>query len=238
MTDGNFIVEGFVAPPHPKGIYLVGEHVRLEPLNVEKHSEDLFEANAIDVAGENWAYLAYGPFETLEDYQNWLADEAAKQDPAFFAILRQSDGRAVGVASFLRINQTDGSIEVGHINYSPLLQRTREGTEAMFLMMKWAFESGYRRYEWKCNASNAKSRYAAQRLGFSYEGVFRQMTISKGRNRNTAWFAAIDKEWDSLHECFVKYLRDENFDANGKPLVSLSALTKPILYKFDNNEFI
>lgn len=234
----DFVVEGFEMPPHPKGISLIGDRVRLEPLNVEKHSEDLFEANSFDAVGENWAYLPYGPFEDFKTYQRWLTEEATKQDPTFFAILRQSDGKAVGVASFLRINQTDGSIEVGHINYSPLLQRTREGTEAMFLMIKWAFESGYRRYEWKCNALNKKSRYAAQRLGLSYEGVFRQMAINKGRNRNTAWFAAIDKEWNSLHECFAKYLRNENFDANGKPIVSLSDLTKPILYKRDTNEFI
>jgi RimJ/RimL family protein N-acetyltransferase len=141
------------------------------------------------------------------------------------------------VASFLRINPNDGSIEVGHINYSPLLQRTKEGTEAMFLMMKWAFESGYRRYEWKCNALNLASRKAAQRLGLSYEGVFRQMSISKGRNRNTAWFAAIDNEWLALKRCFETYLSADNFDENKQPIISLSALTKPILYKKDNAEF-
>ena len=118
-----------------------------------------------------------------------------------------------------------------------MLQKTREGSEAMYLMMKWAFEVGYRRYEWKCNALNKKSRYAAQRLGLSYEGVFRQISINKGKNRNTAWFAAIDKEWNSLNECFIKYLANENFDTNDKPKVSLSELTKPILYKLDNYEF-
>jgi RimJ/RimL family protein N-acetyltransferase len=141
------------------------------------------------------------------------------------------------VASFLRINPNDGSIEVGHINYSPLLQRTKEGTEAMFLMMKWAFESGYRRYEWKCNALNLKSRKAAQRLGLSYEGVFRQMSISNGRNRNTAWFAAIDNEWLALKRCFETYLSEVNIDDNQQPIISLSELTKPLLYKQDNAEF-
>ena len=131
----------------------------------------------------------------------------------------------------------DGSIEIGHINYSPLLQKTREGTEAMYLMMKWAFESGYRRYEWKCNALNTKSRYAAQRLGLSYEGVFRQMSISKGRNRNTAWFAAIDKEWPALNASFETYLSDDNFAADGRPKKALSGLTKPLLYKRDTFEF-
>ena len=179
----DFPVENFKTPPHPKGITLVGENVRLEPLNVQNHSANLHEANSLDVEGKNWDYLSYGPFDDLESYQHWLEKEAVKQDPTFFAIIRKLDNKAVGVASFLRINQTDGSIEVGHINYSPLLQRTREGTEAMYLMMKWAFENGYRRYEWKCNALNKKSRYAAQRLGLSYEGVFRQMSINKGRNR-------------------------------------------------------
>ena len=158
----DFIVQDFNIPPHPKGVVLNGKTVRLESLNVKKHSEDLFESNSLDVEGENWAYLPYGPFDTLKSYQIWLEEEASKQDPTFFSIVRKRDDKAVGVASFLRINQTDGSIEVGHINYSPLLQRTREGTEAMYLMMEWAFENGYRRYEWKCNALNKKSRYAAQ----------------------------------------------------------------------------
>jgi RimJ/RimL family protein N-acetyltransferase len=126
----------------------------------------------MDRDGSNWAYLPYGPFATLEAYEAWLSEAALTPDPNFFAIIKRADNKAVGLASYLRINPQDGSIEVGHINYSPLLQKTREGTEAMYLMMKWAFESGYRRYEWKCNALNTKSRYAAQRLGLSYEGCF------------------------------------------------------------------
>ena len=235
--DHDFIVNGFTPPPHPKNIHLTGKTVRLAPLDAAAHAADLFHANGLDAEGRNWAYLPYGPFDRLDDYQGWLADQEGAQDPTFFAIIRLSDDKAVGIASFLRINPPDGSIEVGHINYSPLLQKTREGTEAMYLMMKWAFESGYRRYEWKCNALNAKSRYAAQRLGFSYEGVFRQMSISKGRNRNTAWFAVIDQEWEALKACFETYLSDENFTADGTPKTSLSQLTKPLLYKLDNNEF-
>jgi RimJ/RimL family protein N-acetyltransferase len=233
----DYVVEGFIVPPHPKGIVLSGKTVRLEPLNVKKHSEDLFQSNSLDIEGFNWRYLPYGPFETLESFQKWLNDQTTKDDPSFFSIVRLSDNKAVGVASFLRINPNDGSIEVGHINYSPLLQKTREGTEAMYLMMKWAFESGYRRYEWKCNTLNIKSRYAAQRLGLSYEGVFRQMTINKGRNRNTAWFASIDKEWNALKTCYQTYLSDDNFDTDGKPKVSLSEITKPLLYKLDHKKF-
>jgi RimJ/RimL family protein N-acetyltransferase len=233
----DFIIENFTPPPHPKIIQLNGRTVRLEPLDALKHAEDLFQSNSFDREGMNWKYLPYGPFEKIEDYANWLQEKAKSDDPSFFAIIRLSDHKAVGIASFLRINPTDGSIEVGHINYSPLLQKTREGTEAMYLMMKWVFESGYRRYEWKCNALNAKSRYAAQRLGFSYEGVFRQMAINKGKNRNTAWFAAIDKEWNALKESYEIYLSDDNFDIEQKPKRSLSDLTKPILYKRDNKEF-
>lgn len=231
------IVTGFVMPPHPKGITLVGKTVRVEPLDVGKHSADLHAANSVDAQGLNWRYLPYGPFDRLEAYQEWLTQTTTQDDPTFFSIVRLADNKAIGIASYLRINPPDGSIEVGHINYSPLLQRTKLGTEAMYLMMTWAFENGYRRYEWKCNALNGKSRSAAQRLGFSYEGVFRQMSISKGRNRNTAWFAAIDKEWEALKKAFEIYLSDDNFDENQKPRVSLSELTKPILYKRDSGEF-
>ena len=171
---GDFSVEGFSMPPHPKGAILIEKSVRLEPLNIERLSEDLHNANVVDVDSLNLIFLPYGPFQRLDDYQKWLKIEATKDDPTFFAIRRLTDGKAVGIASFLRINSTCGSIEVGHINYSSLLQKTKEGTEAMYLMMMWAFENGYRRYEWKFNALNLKSRYAAQRLGFSYEGVFRR----------------------------------------------------------------
>lgn len=231
------LVPDFVQPPHPKGIVLEGATVRLEPLDVNRHAESLFAANAMDVEARNWVYLPYGPFDAVGHYSDWLQQQQDLQDPCFFAIVRLFDNRAVGVASYLRIKQADGSIEVGHINYSPLLQRTLEGTEAMYLMMRWAFENGYRRYEWKCNALNVRSRQAAQRLGLSYEGVFRQATISKGRNRNTAWFAAIDQEWDSLEACFATYLAAGNIGEDGRPLRSLTGLTRPLLYKLDNMEF-
>ena len=182
----------------------------------------------------NWVYLPYGPFETLGEYAQWIESFENGDDPVFFAIFSKKRNQAIGIASYLRINPAVGSIEVGHINFSPLLQRTTEATESMYLMMKWAFDNGYRRYEWKCNALNLKSRNAAQRLGFSYEGVFRQMTIVKGRNRDTAWFAMIDKEWERIEECFKEYLSDSNFDKENQPIISLSSLTKPILFKLDN----
>ena len=228
------IVSKYKTPPHPKGISLEGDLVFLRPLKASQFAEELFKANSIDEKGLNWAYLPYGPFETLGEYAQWIESFENGDDPVFFAIVSKKRNQAIGIASYLRINPAVGSIEVGHINFSPLLQRTTEATESMYLMMKWAFDNGYRRYEWKCNALNLKSRNAAQRLGFSYEGVFRQMTIVKGRNRDTAWFAMIDKEWERIEECFKEYLSDSNFDKENHPIISLSSLTKPILFKLDN----
>jgi RimJ/RimL family protein N-acetyltransferase len=152
---------------------------------------------------------------------------ASTADPLFYTV--GCDGKAVGVAAYLRIAPEAGSIEVGHINFSPLLQRTPAATEAMFLMMRHAFELGYRRYEWKCDSLNAPSRRAAQRLGLSYEGIFRQALVYKGRNRDSAWYAAIDKEWPALESAFERWLAPENFDTDGKQRVRLSDLTAPIL---------
>jgi len=228
------IVESFSIPPHPKGISIEGRLVDLKPLNSNKYAKELFSSNLLDEKGINWAYLPYGPFDSQAEYVKWIRSFEEGDDPVFFAIISKKLKKAIGIASFLRINPANGLIEVGHINYSPLLQKTTEATEAMFLMMKWVFDNGYRRYEWKCNALNLKSRRAAQRLGFSYEGVFRQMTISKGRNRDTAWFAIIDKEWQDLKKCFDQFLSESNFDNNGKSKVSLTSLTESLLYKVDN----
>ncbi len=142
-------------------------------------------------------------------------------DPLFHTIL-DSDDVPVGLASYLRIDPDNGSIEVGHIHYSPLLQRQPAGTEAMFLMMSQVFdELGYRRYEWKCDALNASSRRAAERLGFTYEGTFRQATHYKGRNRDTAWFSIIDKDWPRICDAFNLWLELANFDDSGKQKSSL-----------------
>ena len=228
------IIEGFSIPPYPKGVSLEGKLVDLKPLNKNEFAKELFQSNSLDKDDANWTYLPYGPFDTEVEYAHWIKSFTEDDDPNFLAIISKKLNKAVGIASYLRINPSVGLIEVGHINYSPLLQQTTEATEAMYLMMKWAFDNGYRRYEWKCNALNLRSRRAAQRLGFSYEGIFRQMTISKGRNRDTAWFAIIDKEWKEIEKCFVQFLAGENFDNEGKAKVSLSSLTKPLLYKLDN----
>ena len=233
MKQGALVCD-FRHPPHPKGISIEGSLVTLKPLLASQFAEELFLSNSIDKEGVNWVYLPYGPFESLKTYSAWIKSFEGKDDPVFFAIISRKLKKAIGIASYLRINPTNGSIEVGHINFSPLLQRTTEATEAMYLMMKWAFDNGYRRYEWKCNALNLRSRSAAQRLGFSYEGVFRQMTIVKERNRDTAWFAMIDKEWQRIESCFMEFLSKSNFDKNEIPKKSLRSMTKPILYKIDN----
>jgi RimJ/RimL family protein N-acetyltransferase len=202
----------------------------LEPLDPDRHAASLHDANALDLEGSNWTYLPYGPFSTLAEYRAWTEEVSRGSDPLFYAILDRSTGRAAGVASYLRIDPGNGCIEVGHINYSPLLQRTAAATEAMYLMMERAFSLGYRRYEWKCDALNAPSRAAAERLGLSFEGVFRQATIYKGRSRDTAWYAAIDKEWPPLQEVFLRWLDASNFDPSGRQKLSLSDLTRPLLH--------
>ena len=219
---------GWTAPPLPVRAVMEGRLVRLEPLLVA-HAEALHAANRRDREGRNWTYMAYGPFATLDAYRDWVGEVTRGGDPMFYAIVRQEDGSAVGVASYLRIAPASGSIEVGNINYSPLLQRSPGATEAMYLMMKWAFEAGYRRYEWKCDALNAPSRRAALRLGLSYEGVFRQATSYKGRNRDTAWYAAIDGEWPALKAAFETWLDPANSDAEGRQRQSLSDFTRPVL---------
>ena len=224
-----FAVPGWKPPQVPARATMEGRYCRIEPLAPDAHAASLFAANALDADGRMWTYLPYGPFDTLESYRRWMDDACRGDDPLFFAIVDRATGRALGAASYLRIDPRNGSIEVGHVAYSPPLQRTPAATEAMYLMMERAFRLGYRRYEWKCNALNARSRAAAQRLGLSFEGVFRQATVVKGRNRDTAWYAAIDTEWTALKDAFVKWLAPANFDAHGKQRVRLSALTGPLL---------
>lgn len=226
-------LSNYQTPPRPQNLTLNGQHVALSPLSASEHASDLFAAFSADKEDKIWDYLPYGPFQDIGEFQQWLQTIENQPDPYFLAIKDRHSGQVLGVASYQRINPESGSIEVGHINFSPLLQRSTIATESMFLMMQWAFENGYRRYEWKCNAANLKSRKAAQRLGFSYEGIFRQATIAKGKNRDTAWFAAIDKEWPQLKSAFLSYLAADNFTTDGRQIKSLSDLTKPILYKLD-----
>ncbi|MEM1273407.1 MAG: GNAT family protein [Pseudomonadota bacterium] len=219
-------VRDFVPPPRPSGQAMTGRYARLDKLNAHQHGAGLHAAFACD--DRLWDYMPTGPFATPAAYVAWVRSVEDSSDPLFYAITDLETGQLAGVASFLRIAPEAGSIEVGYITFSPALQRRRAATDAMALMMRWAFEAGYRRYEWKCNALNLASRRAAERLGLSYEGVFRQATIVKGRNRDTAWFAAIDQEWPRLRAAFDAWLSPENFDETGRQRVRLSALTQAI----------
>ena len=214
-------------PRWPDAEMLEGRHARLERLSPAAHAAALHAANAED--DRIWDYLPYGPFGTEAAYAGWVREVAAAADPRFHAIFDIDAKRWGGVASLMRINPAAGSIEVGHINLARCLQRTRAATEARYLLMRWAFEAGYRRYEWKCDARNLGSRRAAQRLGLSFEGVFRQAAVVKGRNRDTAWFAAIDGEWPALRAAFETWLAPENFDDAGRQRQRLSDLTAPVL---------
>jgi RimJ/RimL family protein N-acetyltransferase len=209
--------------PRPPRTPMAGRFCRVEPVDPAAHAADLFAANADDHEGRNWTYLPYDAPARLEDYRRWMERFCCGDDPLYHAIVERRGGRAVGVASFMRIDPASGVIEVGGINYSPRLQRQPAATEAMYLMMRRVFdELGYRRYEWKCDTLNAPSREAAARLGFRFEGIFRQAIVYKGRSRDTAWFSIIDGEWPALKAAFEHWLDPANFDESGRQRRRLS----------------
>jgi RimJ/RimL family protein N-acetyltransferase len=214
-------------PPPLPGDLPAGRWSRLERLDADRHAALLFAA--FEGHDRVWDYLPYGPFHSAAQYHRWMRGFAADPVHVAYAIADARTGRFGGVATYLRIKPEAGSIEVGNLAFAPHLQRSRVATDAMFVMMAWAFRAGYRRYEWKCNALNAASRRAAERLGLSYEGVFRQARIDKGRNRDTAWFAAIDSEWPALEEAFSLWLAPGNFDTQGGQKERLSDLTRLVL---------
>ncbi len=216
-------------PPLPPRVAIKGRYVTLEPLHPD-HIAGLFEAFSEDATGAMWDYLPSGPHTSADAYRQWFTPARLTHDPLHFAV-RMQDDRLGGTLSLMRIDPNAGSIETGWLTFAPRLQRTRESTEAVYLLMKWSFEAGYRRFEWKCDAANAPSMRAAERFGLSYEGIFRQATVVKGHNRDTAWFAAIDSEWPALHTAFETWLDPENFDQAGQQRTSLSSLTAPILSK-------
>jgi RimJ/RimL family protein N-acetyltransferase len=218
------LVPGWTQRPLPPRTAMTGRTCRIEPLDPARHGDQLAAANAADGEGRNWTYLAYGPFAAAADYRSWLERAAAGADPLFHAVIDGATGAAVGVVAFLRIDPAHGTIEVGHINFSPRLQRTTCATEAMALMMARAFdELGYRRYEWKCDSLNRASRAAALRLGFRFEGIFRQAMVIKGRSRDTAWYSILDGEWPALREAFARWLDPANFDPAGRQRDGLRA---------------
>jgi len=207
----------------PKKVPLDGGTVVLEPVDPARHAASLF-ASSKD-APELWKHLAYGPFHDQEEFTSWLQERAATDDPLFYALVDRAAAEARGMASYLRMEPHPGGIEIGHIWFAPALQRTRQATESIFLLARHAFEDlGYRRLEWKCDSLNGPSRSAAERFGFTYEGIFRQHMVVKGRNRDTAWYSITDAEWPSRRAAFEAWLSAENFDADGTQRRSLAEI--------------
>lgn len=210
---------------------LEGRYATLAPLQRTDHQAALFAAFSTDDG--LWDYMPYGPFSDSDDYGAWIDGVQGRDDPLFMAVRDKDNGQWGGVTSFMRIDAAMGVIEVGFITFALTLQRRRAATEAIYLMMNWVFEAGYRRFEWKCDAANMASRRAAARFGFSYEGIFRQALVIKGRNRDTAWFAVIDSEWPALRAAYEHWLAPENFDRAGRQITALSDLTRPVLVACD-----
>jgi len=209
-------------PAHER---MSGRHCALVPLDPKLHSEALYQVFADDQGGRDWTYLGYGPFDDFEQFDYWLNSIGVQTDPQFYVIEGAQSGSVLGLLSLLRIQADAGSIEVGHIHYSRKLQQTAAATEAMFLLMHRVFEDlGYRRYEWKCDDLNLRSKAAAARLGFVFEGVFRQALVYKGRNRDTAWFSITDKEWPLLKRAYELWLDPNNFGVDGVQINSLASL--------------
>lgn len=222
-------VLGWSLRPRPPHSAMEGRTCRVVPLDPALHGADLFDAEADDPDGRNWTYLPTARPAGRDAYFTWLGAFTARGDRMLHAIVDRATNKALGVAAFLRIDPENGTIEVGHINFTSRLQRTTAATEAMFLMMRRVFdELGYRRYEWKCDSLNAPSRAAALRLGFRFEGLFRQAVVYKGRNRDTAWFSIIDKEWPALRQGFATWLDATNFDESGDQRRPLSAFLPPL----------
>jgi RimJ/RimL family protein N-acetyltransferase len=217
-----------VAPPSgrkPDGGRLAGRYVDLEHVDADRHGADLWSSfQTGDPEGRIWTYLGYGPFRDEASFLAWLKERQASVDPLFYALVPHVTGKASGMASFMRMVPEFGVIEIGHIWLSPGLKQTREATEGLYLMMRHAMGAlASRRLEWKCDALNQPSRRAAKRLGFTFEGVFRQHMIVKGRNRDTAWFAIIDKDWPAIDRAFQRWLAPDNFDEAGRQRQALQA---------------
>ncbi len=212
--------------PRPQPVTLAGRRVTLTPLDARKHAVSLYDGSNGDEDRERvWTYLFDGPYANLQDFRSSLETKSRSEDPRFFAVIDNASGRALGYQTLMRFDAANRVVEVGNVMYTPALQRTPGATEAQYLFATYVFDTlGVRRYEWKCNALNAPSRRAAERLGFSFEGVFRQHMIVKGRNRDTAWYAMLDSEWPARKSAFERWLRLDNFDGQGRQKESLATL--------------
>lgn len=220
-------------PPFPDPTVLEGRFCRLEPLDPGRHAPSLWQAWQMpdpDIANDReakarWTYLGGRAFDDRAGCERWLETMSRDSDPVCYAIIDPAEDRAVGMATYLRIVPTDGALEIGHLNFSPRMARTPISSETLMLLIRHAFELGYRRVEWKCDALNAPSRRAAERLGFRLEGIFRQHRVVNGRNRDTAWFSIVDDEWPAIRESHRRWLSPDNFDAEGRQRQSLAEVT-------------
>jgi RimJ/RimL family protein N-acetyltransferase len=220
---------GWTRRPFPPHTPLTGQYCRLEKLDADRHAADLSTAYAEAPDDREWTYLPLVPIADLAQYVSFAQKAALQTDPLHHAIIDSATEKAIGTAALMRIDPDNGVIEVGHIAYSPRLQKTKAGTEAMYLLMRRAFdELGYRRYEWKCDSLNLPSRRAAERYGFQYEGTFRHAIVYKGRSRDTAWFSIIDREWPTIRTAFEQWLSPENFDQSGRQRRSLAAIRSSV----------
>lgn len=220
-------VPGWQPRPAPSAVTLEGTYCRIEPLDAQRHAQDLYEAYRAAPDDRDWTYLSVGPFAEIEAFRSHAEAAARSTDPMHFAVVDRKTGKAVGTLALMRIEPKSGVVEVGFVTFSPLLKRTPLSTEAQYLLMAYVFdELGYRRYEWKCDSLNAPSRKAAERLGFQFEGVFRQAVVYKGRSRDTAWFSILDSEWPAQKQAFQAWLAADNFDEQGRQRDSLDALRR------------
>ncbi|WP_269932380.1 GNAT family N-acetyltransferase [Aminobacter sp. HY435] len=202
--------------PRPERTAIEGRYVRLEPLDAAKHGSALFEMATAQDAEGRFRWLFDTKPATRADFQPWLDKSAASEDPLFFVVIDKASGKIAGRQTLMRIDPTYGVIEIGNIYWSGIVARKPAATEAQFLFARYAFDLGYRRYEWKCNNRNEPSKRAAERFGFKFEGIFRQHMVVKGENRDTAWYAIIDKEWPALKQAYDAWLDPANFDAKGQ----------------------
>ena len=203
--------------PAPTATLLEGRFIRLERLDPARHGDELF--NALEGPGADpklWDYLPYGPFTERTAFDAWLNNHAANSDPYFFSVIDRASGEVQGILSLMSIVPAQGRIEIGHVTFGAPMQRSPKSTEAVYLLAKYAFDQGNRRLEWKCNNANGRSKYAAERLGFSFEGVFRQHTVVKGKNRDTAWYSIIDSEWPKIEAGFEEWLSQANQSGDGQ----------------------
>ncbi len=225
---------GWTPPEPPAMTVLQGRTCRLEPMDPDRHAAALYAAfSAEPDEAQQWFFLPYGPFESEEVFTEWLRTYGTSDGRMFFAIVDQATDQPIGQASFQAVVTRNGTIEIGNVRFSATMQRSIAATEAIFLLMRHAFDSGYRRLEWKTHAGNTRSRRAAHRFGLSWEGRFRNHMISRGRSRDTVWFACTDGDWQALEPAFTAWLDPENFDEHGNQRRSLGVLTRPVLVALD-----